>query len=122
MKQNEAGMTLAEVLIALAILGIAMTAVIHAVSRHASLAFRLQEKTLAALTGQTILEEIQTGMRRVEDHAQGEVQAGPRTWIWQARREESAEKAVKKLTVTLLEGEEENAPLIRLTGYLYVQP
>lgn len=75
---SEAGFTLLEVLVALAILAVALGALVKTGAEHARNTVYLQERTMAHWAGQNLLTEFQTGMRSVaEGGRRGEMEMGP---------------------------------------------
>lgn len=127
-QKNERGMTLIEVLIALAIVGIAMTAVIKATSQHIRGTNYLQNKMTAMWVGELIMNEIRTGVRqlpRPSDKLKGHTKMLHKEWYWQAECEETPNKRIKQIAVSVYEHEneakEEEDPvaLIHLESYIY---
>jgi len=119
------GLTLIEVLIALAIISIAMTAVIKATTQNIRETDYLQQKTMAMWVGQNVLNEVRAGVLVLPDGAsslkQETVLLG-RPWYWQAFKETTPNKRISKIEVKVFNHEEEQeeaTPLIRLETYLY---
>jgi general secretion pathway protein I len=118
------GMTLIEVLIALAIIGIALTAVIKATSQNIRGTGYLQNKTIALWVGQEIMSEVQLGILNVADKRDKEatkiIMLG-QEWFWQASEEASANVRIKKILVKVYAHEpgDDESPLIDLDGYRY---
>ena len=120
--RHEQGMTLIEVLIALAILGIALTAVLHAATVSLRQSYYLQQKTLATWAGLEILEQIEAGLREAPSDGstlQGESMQGGISWTWEASRKASPQKGISRLDVSVAPAAGETASLVTLTGYLY---
>jgi general secretion pathway protein I len=117
-------MTLIEVLIALAIIGIALTAVIKATSQNIRGTGYLQNKTIALWVGQEIMSEVQLGILNVADKRDKEatkiIMLG-QEWFWQASEEASANVRIKKILVKVYAHEpgDDESPLIDLDGYRY---
>ena len=116
------GFTLIEVLIALAIIGIAMTAVIKAASQHIYATSYLQKKTIALWVGQDIMNQTRahllnigntTGNQKLTTNMLGE------DWDWKREVEDSPNPRIKKVAVKVYESNRENAsPVITLEGYV----
>lgn len=119
------GLTLIEVLIALAIIAIAMTAVIKAGSQSIRGTTYLQEKTMAMWAGQQALNEIRAGAKKFaanEDIKQAITMLG-KDWYILLRQEETRNKHIKKISAKVFtqEIESESGPMVSLESYLYVQ-
>ena len=119
---HEKGMTLIEVLLALAIIGIALTAVIHSASQSIQQTVYLQQRTLATWTGLELLREIQTGLRSsLSDGAiaHGESERANQTWSWDITETSSKIPTIKTLHIKVFI-EPEQQLRAEITGYLYV--
>jgi len=120
--QRAKGFTLIEVLIALAIVAIAVTAVIKATSQNIRSTGYLQTKTLALWTAQNVISQAQMGLITLsedEDTESNRVQTLNQTFYWQGTQESTPNKNINKLTVKVFGSEAEESPLITLTGYRY---
>lgn len=124
MLRKDAGMTLIEVLIALAIIGIALTAVIKATSQNIRATNYLQNKTIALWVGRNIMSEVQLGVKKVggpEGERQEQTMLG-QNWFWHAEVENTANARIKKIRVRVYqtEPEDDDVPaLVDLDGYSY---
>lgn len=120
--QNEKGMTLIEVLVALAILGIALAAAIQATAQSIRRTVDLQQKMLATWTGLDLIRRTQTGLSRAPGEGgklQGESQMANQPWTWEITETTTPHPAIHALHVAVSHPPD-NHPLARLTGYLYV--
>jgi general secretion pathway protein I len=121
------GLTLIEVLIALAIVGIAMTAVIKATSQNIRATNYLQNKTMALGVAKQIMSEIQTGILKLPDHREpfkNKTTLLGREWYWLASQEMTPNKRIKNIQVKVYETENEDetetvTPLINIESYIY---
>lgn len=116
-----AGLTLIEVLVALAIVGIAMTAIIKAASQNIRSTHYLQNKTTALWVGQNLLNEARLGLIPEQENTKTTSMLG-RDWYSQIEFKETPNKRIKKITVNVSDHEdlgEDEAPLVSLEGYLY---
>lgn len=114
------GLTLIEVLIALAIIAIALTAVIKATSQSIRGTRYLQDKTIALWVGQAKMSEVRVGTLTVglgSSTKKSTVQFG-QTWYWQASLTDTPNKQIKQITVDVSQGENE-PPLIHLESFVY---
>lgn len=125
MLKKVCGLTLIEVLIALAIIGISLTAVIKAASQNIRSTDYLRNKTIALWVAQNVMSEAQLTLidlsgpsgREKEETVLG------KDWFWHATEEASANARIKKIHVRVYAakpvGQDETA-LIDLDGYRYV--
>lgn len=124
-KKTLSGMTLIEVLIALAIVSIAVTAVIKATSQNIRATNYLQNKTMAMWVGKLVMSEAQTGVMHLPepgDSIKKSMEMLGRNWYWQAYREPTPNKHIHKIHVQVYEREsedEDSTPIVNLEGYLY---
>lgn len=125
MLRNKAGMTLIEVLIALAVIGIALTAVIKAASQNIRGTGYLQNKTIALWVGQEVMTSAQLGVIKLPDDADGKTSTTTmlnQDWFWQASETATGNVRIKKIRVRVYAREpknEDESALIDLDGYRY---
>lgn len=122
---KQAGLTLIEVLIALAIVGIAMMAVIKATSQNINGTSYLQNKTMAMWVGQEVMSEVRVGVLK-NGHSSGNQKLSTemlgQEWLWQTEEEETPNPRIKKIIVKVFLNESDEAaesPIITLTSYVY---
>lgn len=119
-----AGMTLIEVLIALAIIAIALTAIIRAASQNIRATDYLQTKTVALWVGRNVMSEAQLGVLGIggpEGLRQEQEMLG-RDWFWHAEMTATANARIKKIRVRVYTHEPEDddaSALVDLDGYSY---
>lgn len=117
------GMTLVEVLIALAIVAIAMTAISKAISENIRATAYLQDKTLSMWVGQYIINEIRAGVLKLPDSAdklKDSIEMLNKNWYWQAYQEETPNLRIKKILVNVYATDDEEAePIMMLESYVY---
>ncbi|MBX3709949.1 MAG: type II secretion system minor pseudopilin GspI [Gammaproteobacteria bacterium] len=122
-KNKQIGLTLIEVLIALAIISIAMTAVIKSASQNINATGYLQNKTLAMLVGQQVINETRVGLLKIGNSSGNQkltTKMLGQEWYWQLEAEETPNKHIKKITVKVFADEnEEGSPIITLESYVY---
>ena len=124
-KKNSAGLTLIEVIIALAIVAIAMTAVIKAASQNIRATAYLQDKTIATWVAQQVLNEIRVNLLELSTNDDKLKQATTmldRKWYWEASQEQTLNQRIYKIEVNVFAKEhedEEDAPLVTLESYVY---
>lgn len=122
-RSHSKGLTLIEVLIALAILSIAMTAVIKATSQNIRATTYLQDKTIALWVGQEVLSEAQVGIISLTSDTdrikQTRTMLG-KEWYFTDAQEDTPNKHIKKIRVQVFASREDEAsPLINLESYFY---
>lgn len=112
------GFTLIEVLIALAVLTISMTAMIQAGASRADHVGYLRDRTLAHWVASDRIAELRladewpdTGVR------EGEFEMAQRTWLWRAEISATPEPAVRRVEVEV-RTEEDDEPVSRVVGFL----
>jgi len=117
------GLTLIEVLIALAIVAIALTAVIKAASQNIRSTAYLQHKTIAMWVGRQVLNEIRVGALKLPEEGDKTEQATTmlgQNWRWQAEQKPTPNNRIKKIEVNVFAGDKaEGSPLISLESYVY---
>jgi len=125
MSRQADGMTLIEVLIALAIIGISLTAVIKAASQNIRANTYLKSKTIALWVAQEVMSEAQLGILKLPPERDGESKTTTMLgdeWFWRANEEPTGNPRIRKLNVRVYAREPEDAdaaPLVALEGYSY---
>lgn len=111
------GFTLIEVLVALFVFAVAMTALVQSGTRRAQNVDYLRDRTLAswiAVDRITAIRlesgELATGSR------DGEVEMARRTWFWQAEISATEDDTVRRIEVAV-RLDEDAEPLSRMTGF-----
>lgn len=124
-KKKENGLTLIEVLIAVAIVGIALTAVIKATSQNIRATTYLQNKTIAMWVGKEVMNEARVGILKLPDPGntlkKKKLMLG-RDWYWHVSIETTPNQLINKINVLVYEHENEDevgTPLISLESYIY---
>ena len=119
------GLTLIEVLIALAIIAIAMTAVIKAGSQNIRSTTHLQTKTLATWAAQQALNEARAGVVGFQNSdstiKRTSVIFG-QSWYVEMKESETPNKRIHKVEANVYEQKEYNddtSPVVTLVSYLY---
>lgn len=123
-RKRAAGLTLIEVLIALAIVAIALTAVIKTVSQNIRSTAYLQDKTIAMWVGELTLNEAKLNLLSpsMMDNTTHITNMLERDWYWRAVQEDTPNKQIRKITVRVFaqdSGEvEEAGALIELQTFI----
>jgi len=123
-KKNNLGLTLIEVLIALAIVSIAMTAIIKATSQNIRNTTYLQTKVIATWVGQQLMNEARVGylpLPNSPDKLNDTTEMLGRDWYWQIGAEDTPNKNIKKIAVSVYAHEpvDDETPVVSLESYLY---
>ncbi len=121
-KRTQRGLTLIEVLIALAIIAIALTAIIKAVTENIRGTSYLEDKTAALYVAEQVANEAQVGLLKLQSQTLTETtNMLGRDWYWQAEMQATANAAIQKISVSVYKNEPETAeaPIINLTTYRY---
>ena len=122
--KKEIGLTLIEVLIALAIISISVMAVIKAASQNISSTHYLQNKTIAMWLAQQVMNEARAGLiqRASSDNQKLTTEMLGQEWYWKIDENETANQKIKMLTVKVFTDEtskDEARPIISLDSYVY---
>lgn len=115
------GLTLIEVLIALAIVGIAMTAIIKSSSENIRGTSHLQNKMIATWVGMEVMGEVQTGLLalRLTEAKQAKVNMLNRDWYYRVSLDETGNAHTCKISLQVSTKEGDENPLVTLESYRY---
>lgn len=114
------GFTLLEVLVALFVFAIAITALVQAGSHRAQNLEYLRDRTLATWVAGNRITALRLERAQVDTGTrEGEVEMAGRTWYWQADITETPEETVRRVEVAVRTGEDDE-PLARMSGFLAV--
>jgi general secretion pathway protein I len=123
--KTQQGLTLIEVLIALAIISIALTAVIKATSHSIRSTAYLENKAEANWVAQQVMNEIRVGVLKLPETADTidqSTQMLGRDWYWSASQQATPNRRIKKITVSVYNQASDNAErssIITLESYTY---
>lgn len=117
------GFTLIEVLIALAIIGIAITAVIKATSQNIHATSYLQKKTLALWVGQEIMNETRANLLNLGDSTGNQkltTEMLGEDWDWKREIQDTPNPRIRKVIVKVYasNGRDNESPIITLENYI----
>jgi general secretion pathway protein I len=112
------GFTLLEVLIALAIVALALTALVRASGQQADALAREREQTLAGWTAANVLTgaRLREGFPTIGERT-GDEQQGDRRFRWRLVVSGTDQPAIRRLTVTVFGGEHGDEPVASLSGF-----
>lgn len=119
------GLTLIEVLVALAIIAIALTAVIKATSQNIRGTNYLQKKTIALWVAEQAMNEARVGLLKTSTDSRNDshltTMVGTEMY-WHAIQATTANKRIKKVTINVYDKkdiDDEDSPIVTLEGYVY---
>lgn len=112
------GFTLIEVMVALAVLAVGLTALVQAGAQRADNVGYLRDRTLATWVASDRLAEMRLeGEWPSAGVQEGEVEMNQRTWYWEADVQETEEERVRRVDMAV-RLREDAEPVARLTGFL----
>lgn len=115
MARRETGMTLLEVMVALAIFSTAALALMNTISVSSNYTGRLGDVLRASWVAENVIVEAHLASNRFSAQPQeGTVEMGGQTWLWRAQVVKDADGASKN-QVTVYIPEEKTRPLATLT-------
>jgi general secretion pathway protein I len=123
MLKNKFGFTLIEVLIALAIISIALTAIIKATAQNTRDTLYIQNKTIANWVGAEIMNEARLELIKppfAPDKLSEEMVLLNQRWKWEAQLKNTHNARIKEIDVTVFQRADEKKS-IHLVSYLYVE-
>lgn len=113
------GFTLIEVLIALAVLAIALSAVIKGVSANVNNAAHLRDRMLAHWVVMNKLAELQVdAVFPVPGVSNGTALMAEQEWAWQVTVSNTPDPSVRRLDVEVRSRKEDKQPLDSMVGYV----
>ncbi|SIO24374.1 type II secretion system minor pseudopilin GspI [Salinivibrio sp. ES.052] len=115
---EQQGMTLLEVLVAVAIFAIAALSVMKATGQHTRSLGRLEQKTLAAMVADNQLAEVVLGAKVPEKATQGTTEMAGQQWQWQLTpvATDTGQLRAVDLSVSVLE--QVDSPLVTVRTYV----
>ena len=121
---REAGFTLLEVMVALAVLGIAMAGVISAMTQQAKNAGYLKEKTVALWVAHNQLAELQMRKQPPDPgRSDGKVEMGGSEWRWDAVVIKTDDSRLRRVDIEVRRSgakasTQKDPALAKVTGFL----
>jgi general secretion pathway protein I len=113
--RRAAGFTLLEVLLALVILALAMTAIVLALQANTRNLAYVQDKTTAAWVASNLLADYKAGNNPAA--TQGEVVMLNKNWHWQLEQQDTALAKVKRIKIVVTKPED-TTPLLLWTSFI----
>lgn len=119
MQRMHHGFTLVEVLVALAVLAIALTAIVRTMGQAIDATATLRERNTALWVAQNRLAEHQ--MRRdwpAADTKDGDTEIGGEKWFWREQVATTPEPRIRRIEITVRRLADSQNTQARLVGYL----
>ena len=120
------GLTLLEVMVALLVVGIALAAIMQAVSHYIRSTEYIQNKTIATLVANEILTEAKLGLLNVDalsHQTLSKTNMLGRDWYWELHLEKTQQVHIEKITVTIYTKppDETEKAMVTISGYLHAE-
>ncbi len=111
------GFTLLEVLVALAVLAIALSAILTLASQSAMTLGDLRDQTLASWVARNQINQLllERGVPAIGER-DGQVEMAQRVWFWRVRISETSDEDLRRLDVSVSSRANE-APLVTLSAF-----
>eukprot|EP00452_MALV-II_sp_L67-6_P000050 gene50-255_t len=120
---GKGGFTLLEVLVAVAMVGIALAAVLVSTSATISNAGRFRDVTIGTLVARNVLIEFQVRDEWPDvGESDGDIEIGGRDWTWEALVSETPDENIRRIDVSTYAGERQAAALAgRIRGFTLLE-
>ncbi len=116
---RQAGFTLLEILVALAIVAVALGAIISEVSRHVANTAQLRDRTIAHWVAMNLVAEQQIDNKWPSASTkEGETTMAGQEWFWTLTITETADDRVRRLDITVDNSKDSDTPQSSLIAYL----
>ena len=117
--KNLAGFTLLEVLVALAILAITLSAIIKSTGSQAQTLDWLRSKTIAQWVASNHLTQLRIQKAWLETgKTEDKVEMGLKSWYWQMEVSNTSDARMRKIKLTVFEDEEKSRAVVTVIGFL----
>lgn len=112
------GFTLLEVLIALAVLALALTALVRAAGLSSNDFAGLRERSLAGWVAANVITEVRLAPNPpAPGRSDGKLRYAGRDWRWELSVQDTPEAGIRRLDVRVFAGEEREAASATLAGF-----
>ena len=112
------GFTLLEVLVAVAVLGVAMAAIMKASSEMTGNAVELRDRTLASWVASNVLTELRIDQAWETGDRDGETRMAEHDWYWQAEIQTTPNAALRRVDIRVFSDPEQNRSVALLSALL----
>ena len=118
LSKKSGGFTLIEVLIALLIVALSMTAGYKAIASGSSNQRHLEERTLASWVAENQMSKLQLGLLQPGiGRTTGQQHMAGRTWYWQTDISVAADSALRRVTIAVM-AEGNKGPSAQLAAFI----
>ena len=117
-RNRQRGMTLLEVLVALAVFATAALSVMKAVSQHLYTLSYLEEKTFAAMVADNELAKMRLSGDVPTSAKKGKSELAGREWYWTIKSTKTADGFLRALDVTVTTDEARKNSIVTLRTYV----
>lgn len=118
--RNVSGFTLVEILVALAILSISLSAVLYAINQNTNNLIYLKNKTFAHWVASNKISEFRVRPELIQNTRMlsGSYSLAERKWEWTAQVLNTEDKDLKKIIIDIYSAEDKNTKLTSLTSFI----
>lgn len=118
MKKTKQGFSLIEVLVALVVLTVGVTAALSLSARNIDNAFDLQSKTIAHWVAQNEMARLSIQPALLNGNTESQVEMAGRTWYWQREIEKTFDDSILRVTIRIFSDKQRKQSVTQLIGYL----
>ncbi|OOE45248.1 type II secretion system protein GspI [Salinivibrio kushneri] len=115
---SQQGMTLLEVLVAVAIFAVAALSVMKATGQHTRSLSRLEQKTLAAMVADNQLAEVVLSAKVPDKATQGTTEMAGQQWQWQLAPVATETGQLRAVDMSVAAAAETDHPLVTVRTYV----